>query len=272
MELTRTSIYNYLPNIINGPIIDLSECGFIHPWALVLITLLLVDRHNNNDKKLIFPNDTDALSYLKRVHFGEVLEKLNYLEESYFLKNIEINEIDNLNLQELTHCSFRDEFNARLERFVKIFINFGLSENQARLVVALIGELGNNVFDHNALNWPTDISGCFLTAQNYPKKNFIEFAIGDPGIGFLGSLKANYPGLNDDLSAIKQGLAGNTGRINERRGNGLQFVQRWTLTNFRGKVSIHSGEGLVIIDQDGITEFKVNRILGTIVQIMLYYK
>jgi hypothetical protein len=272
MDLTRTSIYKYLPEIIRGPIIDISECGFIHPWALVLITLLLVERHGDKDKKILLPKDATVLSYLKRVHFDQTLMKLSYTEESNFLQTIEMNERDNLNLQELTHCSYRDEFNSRLERFAKIFINFGLGENQARLVVALIGELGNNVFDHNALNWPTDVSGCFLTAQNYPLKNFIEFAIGDPGIGFLGSLKANYPEINDDISAIKQGLAGKTGRINERRGNGLQFVQRWTLTNFRGKVAIHSGEGLIIIDQDGVTEHKVHRILGTIVQIMLYYK
>jgi len=151
-------------------------------------------------------------------------------------------------------------------------MNFGLRENDARLVVALIGELGNNVYDHNLGNWPTDISGCFITAQNYPQKKCLEFVIGDPGIGFLGSLKANFPGLSDDISAIKHGLAGNTGRINEDRGNGLKFIQNWTLENFSGNILIHSGKGLVFLDKDKIEGKEAVEIVGTIVQIMLYYK
>lgn len=181
-------------------------------------------------------------------------------------------EKDNLNIQEIIHSRYRDEFSARLERFVSIFKNFGLEENDARLITAIVGELGNNVFDHNALNWPTDISGCFIAAQNYPLKKILEFTIGDTGMGFLGSLKARFPDLNNDIDAISCGLAGNTGRINEIRGNGLKFIQGWTIDNFSGNINIHSGNGLVKIDENGIKSEETFKIIGTIVQIMLYYK
>jgi hypothetical protein len=272
MELSCSSIYNHLLKIIRNNTIDLSECTFIHPWALILICLLLVKKHNNNDKEIILPKSSEALFYLRRARLHEILKKLSYNQSADFLEKIFVNEKDNLNIQEIIHCNFRDEFNARLERFGKIFMNFGLRENDARLVVALIGELGNNVYDHNLGNWPTDISGCFITAQNYPQKKCLEFVIGDPGIGFLGSLKANFPGLSDDISAIKHGLAGNTGRINEDRGNGLKFIQNWTLENFSGNILIHSGKGLVFLDKDKIEGKEAVEIVGTIVQIMLYYK
>lgn len=123
-----------------------------------------------------------------------------------------------------------------------------------------------------AINWPTDISGCFIATQNYPNKKILEFTIGDTGIGFLGSLNARFPDLKNDVGAILWGLAGNTGRIDEKRGNGLKTIRSWTIDNFRGNIYIHSGNGLVEIDENGIKSRETFRIIGTIVQIMLYYK
>ena len=73
----------------------------------------------------------ETLSYLRKIRFFETLEELSYKQEANLLKEISINERDNLNFQELLHCSFRDEFNARLEKFGRIFMNFGLNENAA---------------------------------------------------------------------------------------------------------------------------------------------
>lgn len=272
MELTCETIYKYLPKIIKGSTIDLSECKFFHPWALAFICLLLVEKHIYGNKKVILPQNPDLLSYLKRTHFAEILKELNYLTEASEISKISMPEKDNLNIEELTHCRFRDEFHGRLGRFIKIFHNFGLDENQARLVTALVGELGNNVFDHNALNWPTDITGCFIMAQNYPALHMIEFAISDPGVGFLGSLKNKFPFLEDDITAIKYGLEGNSGWFEGRRGNGLINIKNWTFQNFSGNICIHSGSGMVQVNEGGILGKNVYKIIGTIVQIMLYYK
>ena len=232
----------------------------------------MVERHKLTGKKLAFPKNQDILYYLKRLHFCDVLKELGYSEEERYLKEFDLGEKDNLNIQEIIHCRYRDEFNARLERFVGIFKNFGLVENDARLITAIVGELGNNVFDHNLGNWPTDISGCFIAAQNYPLEKILEFTIGDTGMGFLGSLKARFPNLKNDIEAISCGLAGNTGRINEIRGNGLRIIQSWTINNFCGNIYIHSGNGFVEIDKNGIKSKETFKIIGTIVQIMLYYK
>jgi hypothetical protein len=152
-----------------------------------------------------------------------------------------------------------------------MFKSFGLNENDAQRATALVGELGNNVFDHNLGNWPTKVSGCIITAQRYPNTKSIEIAVGDPGVGFYGSLKAAFPNVRNDIEAIKLGLAGNTGRIGEIRGNGLKLIQQWTLQNFSGKVMIHSGNGLVIVAKAGMKEYSVNKILGTIAQFMINY-
>lgn len=272
MDLNIKTIYKNIEKIVKGQVIDLSEVEFIHPYAVVLIILLLVERHKLSDKKLMLPENKDVLYYLKRLHFCDVLKELGYLEEEKYLKEFDLGEKDNLNIQEIIHSRYRDEFSARLGRFISIFKNFGLAENDARLITGIVGELGNNVFDHNALNWPTDISGCFIAAQNYPNKKILEFTVGDTGTGFLGSLNARFPDLKNDVEAILWGLAGNTGRINEKRGNGLKTIQSWTINNFRGNIYIHSGNGLVKIDENGIKSEETFKIIGTIVQIMLYYK
>lgn len=272
MELDIKAIYKNIDKIVNDTTVDLSDIDFIHPCAIVLICLLLIERHRVLNKKIILPKKEDVLNYLHRIHFSELLEELGFEEEKKHLEEFDTGEKDNLNVHELKHCRFRDEFNARLERFVKIFINFGLNENDAKLITAIVAELGNNVFDHNLGNWPTDIGGCFIAAQNYPNKKMMEFTIGDPGIGFFGSLKARFPQINSDIEAIELGLAGNTGRIDEKRGNGLKFIQGWTINNFSGTIYIHSGSGKVKIDESGIKAEETFKILGTMVQIMLYYK
>jgi len=271
MDFNYQNIYSNLGKIIQGNEINLSECSFIHPWAIIFICLLLTERCKVSGAKIVLPNNPEVSNYLKRVHFDGILDMLEFKKAAESLREIKIIERENSNVQEIVYCRFKDIFNARLDNFVRLFTNFGLDKNQTGLVVALVGELGNNTFDHNLGNWPTDISGCFITAQNYPRQGRLEFVIGDPGIGFLGSLKNKFPELKDDVSAIKCGLAGNTGWIGVNRGNGLRFVQEWTLGKFSGNVIIHSGAGLVKVGGNGMECKKVPRILGTIVQIMLYY-
>lgn len=261
-----------IDQIVKNGEIDLSEVKFMDPWTADLLCLLLIERHTANNKKLILPKSRDLLNYLKRMHLCKILRELGYREEFESLDKVQMPENYNLNIQEILHCEYRDEFDGKLERFMEMFKNFGLNDDDARLATALVGELGNNTFDHNLGSWPTDISGCIIVAQNYPKKKKIQVAIGDPGVGFLGSLKAAFPDLKTDIEAIRKGLGGNTGRIGELRGNGLKLIQQWTINNFSGKLAIQSGEGLVIAGKSGITEAKRKRILGTLAQLMIYYK
>jgi hypothetical protein len=247
MNLEFDSIYNNINKIVKGSTIDLSEVKFIHPWGLIMICLLLIERSESESRQLILPNDLSALTYLKRMHFNNILNELNYINEAKKLEEIEVNEKENLNIQEILHCHYGDEFNTTLGRFIKMFQNFGLSEQDARLATGVVGELGNNVFDHNSFSWPTQIVGSFIAAQSYPASKCIEVAVGDPGVGFKGSLITAFPELKTDKEAIMKGLAGNSGRVGEVRGNGLRLIQQWTINNFTGEVMIHSGDGLVVV-------------------------
>lgn len=272
MDLNFDNIYKKYNEIIKGNTIDLSKVQFVHPWTITMVCIWLIEKSRFHDKKLILPKNEKTKCYLKRMHLNNLLNELNYREASSELQSIIIPERDNLNIHEILHCNYRDEFNARLGRFIKIFQNYGLDLNDSYRATNVIGELGNNVFDHNSGNWPTNTVGCIIAAQRYPLHGRIEIAVADPGVGFWGSLKARFPNIKNDIEAIKLGLAGNTGRIGEVRGNGLKLIQQWTINNFSGKLMIHSGEGLVVVDKNGIKEYKVFRITGTIAQFVVNYK
>jgi len=66
-------------------------------------------------------------------------------------------------------------------------------------------------------------------------------------------------------------LSGKTGRVDEKRGNGLKFIQNWTLNKFSGSILIHSGSGQVYVDEKGTENKIAPKITGTIIQIMLNY-
>ena len=86
-----------------------------------------------------------------------------------------------MNVYEITHSLYRDDFNARLTKIRSMFKNFGMSdEDDVNRATVLVGELGNNVFDHNEGLWPVDVRGAIIVGQNYPKLKKIEVAIADP--------------------------------------------------------------------------------------------
>ncbi|MDO8470488.1 MAG: hypothetical protein Q7S63_00745 [bacterium] len=261
-----------ISKIKKGHILDLSLTDIMYPWAIGEIYLLLIESQSFVDKDIILPKNSRTLDYLKKMRFDKILEELGYKEALREFQGIPTLPQANLDIQEIVHCKYNDEFSARLGHFEKMFRNFGLNEEDAKRASVIIGELGNNVFDHNLGNWPTNFSGSIIAGQNYPAMKRIEFVVGDAGVGFLGSLINAFPDLQDDIEAIKKGLKGYTGRIGEDRGNGLKTIQRWTINNFHGMLIIHSGKGLVQVDEDGIQTKEVHPVTGTLAEFMIYYK
>lgn len=273
MDATFENIYKVWPKIFTGHRIDLGAVTFFDPWGIGLMCLKAIEHLDAPDKGLALPTNADTLHYLKRVHFDTLMRRLTYESDVQTLTSMDINERDNPNVCEIMLSEFRDQFSARLSSAVRrTFLAFGMSEDDERYATALVGELGNNVYDHNEGSWPTDARGAIVIAQHYPKFHRVNVAVADPGVGFLGSLKLAQPGINDDVEAIKLGLTGVTGRIGENRGNGLRLIQRWTLNRFRGILRIHSGAGLVIVDQDGQKTSRVPRSLGTLAELVIFYK
>lgn len=107
----------------------------------------------------------------------------------------------------------RDFFNARLQVYI--------SETSKWLESAVIGELGNNTFDHNFQFLPGFPRGVFFDSS-FQDEYII---IADFGIGVLGSLRTVYPEIESDLEAVEKAFTQRiSGRYPEQRGNGLKFV------------------------------------------------
>ncbi len=265
MELTFGTIYKNLHKITKGAVIDLSPVTKLDPWAVGMLCLLAIERKNDPKKQLLLPTAPETACYLQKIGFTNFLGEISY---DKFSKEA----LPDYNIQEITHSLFRDEFNARLPRIKLMFRIFGISSmDDANRATVLVGELGNNVFDHNEGSWPTDVRGAIILGQNYPQEKRLELVVADPGIGFRQSLSTVDPDLTD-VKAIKLGLQGFTGRTGEKRGNGLKLIQAWTINKFNGAVRIHSGNGLVTVDKEGTQSKNANSILGTLASCMIKYK
>lgn len=137
-------------------------------------------------------------------------------------------------------CSARDIFQARLDTFITRSNEFLLS--------AVIGEIGNNTFDHNWDFAADQARGLYF---NYDDSNLIILA--DYGRGIKNSLKSVRK-CESDLEAIKVAFTEQiSGRTPEQRGNGLKFV-RETLIDKKWYLYFHSGNACCII-KNGIVEF-----------------
>lgn len=273
MKETFETIYSSWDSVFSGNTIDLSEATFLDPWVTGLVCLKAVENMNKPDKKVLLPQSPDVFSYMKRMHLDEVMSNLSYAKDVEKMLATPLNERENLNVCEIAQSAFRDEFSARLSSRIRLmFRNFGMNEQDEQRATALVGELGNNVYDHNEGAWPTDARGSFIVAQHWPEKNRIDVVVADPGIGFRGSLRVAKPELDDDLEAIQFGLQGVTGRVGERRGNGLRVIQNWTVDKFNGMLRIHSGTGFVQVDREGQEAKRVPPIIGTLAGLVVFYK
>lgn len=144
-------------------------------------------------------------------------------------------------------CPTRDVFQARLDTFYRETTARGfLTEDEAALLIAITGEIGNNCFDHNLGQWPDQI-GCWFSWT--ASKGEALCAVADRGQGILNSLKRIRPDLRDEAEALKIAFEQRlSGRSPEQRGNGLKFVrsvvnhsERRGLSFFSGSVEIRLG-------------------------------
>lgn len=137
--------------------------------------------------------------------------------------------------------SSRDIFQARLMRMHEDLLRQYKNENEIALLSAVVGEIGNNCFDHNTGQWK-DIPGCWFQYKIENQTTFI--IIADRGQGVLSSLKRVAPQLKDDQTAIETAFEKRiSGRSPEKRGNGLKFV--------RNAINGHSFRGLGFLSGKG---------------------
>ncbi|HVA66160.1 MAG TPA: winged helix-turn-helix domain-containing protein [Elusimicrobiota bacterium] len=138
-------------------------------------------------------------------------------------------------------CRTRDVFTARLPRLA-LFAQAGLNEDDAPLVIAAAGEVGNNCFDHNLGSWQ-DVPGCWFEAQATGGRLWL--CIADRGQGIFNSLVRADPALADEQAALAAAFERTlSGRAPENRGNGLKFVRNVVNGGEGRGLACRSGAGL----------------------------
>src|SRR4030067_3850037 len=138
MRLTLSDTYKNLSKILQPDCTDLSNVKFVEPWGIAVICALIIERANNGLYNVKLPKDSDLQTYLKRIHFDQFLSNLSCISIENSIDGMHISESDTLNLQEIELCASRDVFNARLERFHKMFSNFGLTGDEASRATSLV--------------------------------------------------------------------------------------------------------------------------------------
>ncbi len=141
------------------------------------------------------------------------------------------------------HCPTRDIFQARADKLViECASDRSIGEN-AYLLGLVIGEIGNNTFDHNLGNWRDERGAYFV--YNADQRMVV---IADRGQGILATLRQVRPSIADDCEALTVAFTETlSGRAPERRGNGLKLVAK-VVQEQQWKLEYRSGCGTYVID------------------------
>lgn len=115
----------------------------------------------------------------------------------------------------------RDVFHGRLDSLFHELTRL-YSQGDTALITSVLGEIGNNSFDHNLGQWK-DVPGCWFEYEI--KSQIGTFWIADRGQGIYSSLK-RVTNVRDDNTALELAFHKQiSGRAPERRGNGLKYVR-----------------------------------------------
>jgi len=134
----------------------------------------------------------------------------------------------------------RDVFTARIQSYAVRTMKY--------LESAIIGEIGNNTFDHNFI-FENNLQRGVYCSLSYNNHYII---LGDYGRGIKQSLLPVIPSISTDLEALEIAFTKQiSGRSPEQRGNGLKFVSE-TIQKNNWHLYFQSGFGSCSIDKDGI--------------------
>lgn len=120
------------------------------------------------------------------------------------------------------YCPDAQTFQSRLGKLENILKDTPELKEEYSLISAIVGEIGNNAFDHNLGQWQ-DIRGIFF-AYDQQKRTIV---LADRGQGILKTLRRVRPQIKDDQEALETAFTEVlSGRAPESRGNGLKFVRK----------------------------------------------
>jgi hypothetical protein len=192
-----------------------------------------------------------VVDYLTRINFFSHLA--NARQVSGFPPHQSTGQFERLG--ELLPYSYKEQFYGQAGTILTVFRNppFGLTEKAASLLLANVSEIVDNAFYHNLGQWELqEAPRAVLLMQKYPKSHRLEISLCDFGVGFLRTLRRNYPQLNSEAEAIEKGIqASVTGDANPRRGNGLFHLRKHVFNGRPASLLIRSTDTLMNISKEG---------------------
>lgn len=246
---TQNKILSYIKNKNGASAGDISDFLGLHPTGVFrhlkkLINNRLIYKVGHTPKVIYYP-------------FIMNTEKNSQIEQNAV--NWAISGNKNMAGEDVL-CQTRDIFQARLDHLFKDLQRKLQNDNLTFLIIAIIGEIGNNSFDHNIGSWP-DTPGINMTIDVEARK----IILADRGRGVFATIKPIKPEIINDSDAIKVAFTEIiSGRYPEQRGNGLKFVKGIIEKNNLW-LNFYSGKAAATIDSSGlkITQSDTN-IQGTL--------
>jgi hypothetical protein len=139
----------------------------------------------------------------------------------------------------------RDVFEARSQKIFPALLKHGFNISDASLIYSMIGEIGNNSFDHNLGLWVGQ-PGCYFAFEVDQAE--VTIGLADHGRGIFSSLKRVVPALASEQEAIETAFEKViSGRAPEQRGNGLKFVRQIINGNSSRALVSRSGSGIITL-------------------------
>ena len=230
-----------------GVCIDLRECDFIHPpavlWCIVYASLV---RWKDVDCELLVPENLGVATYLKTLGLFSLLEEINV--------SVDTRDLGTANDSQIIIPLQGFEDIAQVERLAddaleQLSADKPVAGNLSALISNTFAELGNNAAEHAA-----SPVGAFGMVQFYDLPNRgTQFwcAVADGGMGVRASLTRN-PSLNPryDWTAIEQALREQvSGTASPHRGLGLFGIAE-DMRASGHEFIIHSGIGQMILKEE----------------------
>jgi hypothetical protein len=208
--------------------LDLRRVSFASPAGLIALCVKAESVIANGNTVLVrSPSDPSVANYIARAHLPAQLEAIGIahdfapVQENHLgLRLVEIQRFENAGMVEV------------LAQSVYAFAEPISSAIAGQLHVAVC-EAGENVTFHS------DTSYGYLMAQYFPGNRTFEFALGDSGVGFLGSLASRGAANNHEAIALAV-TPGVSATGDPGRGYGLSSI-RTSLADAGGALTLYSG-------------------------------
>lgn len=225
-------------------LLDFSDVGFITPEALLLLVTTSRLCYEKTSRPILWVNiERKILSYLDRMEVNKL--PFVQLEQNLFpryphRKSDALIELSTIaNAQEIGRAIVQTK--EILRRWFP-----SSSDDYIQNLSTLFKETFENSIEHSSVV-PSN-GFCYYALQKYSHPDDtteIQIAVGDIGVGILGSQRRKYPTTRDDAEAIIQALSkGRSGRIDGGGGMGFANV-RTALEYLNGHLTIRSGKARV---------------------------